>query len=156
LLAAVLSTGLLVALAVPALGLQVAKPSDDALSPSRAAIAATLATEFPDTCPFNACAPALVAVTFPTDRAAEVRKAARRLEQLALARGITHQPVAIDEGFTSNALMVTLPLEGLGDNKASRHAITVLRSELIPETLGAIPGVETAVTGFTAQDVDFT
>jgi uncharacterized membrane protein YdfJ with MMPL/SSD domain len=32
----------------------------------------------------------------------------------------------------------------------------VLRNELVPQTLGRIPGVETAVTGQTAEDVDFT
>jgi len=45
---------------------------------------------------------------------------------------------------------------GAGDNAASRHAIEILRNDLIPATLGRIPGVETAVTGDTAEDVDFT
>src|SRR5207302_2031580 len=48
------------------------------------------------------------------------------------------------------------PLTGAGDNGASRRAIEVLRNDLIPATLGRVPGVETAVTGDTAEDVDFT
>ena len=49
-----------------------------------------------------------------------------------------------------------LPLSGAGDNTSSKHAIAVLRNELVPQTLGRIPGVEVAVTGDTAEDVDFT
>jgi RND superfamily putative drug exporter len=156
LLAAALATGFLLALAAPAVGLQVAKPSSDALSLSRAANAATISAEFPNTCPFNACAPALVAPTFPASRAKQVAEAVARLERLAVARGVAHPPFSVDRGFGQGALSVEMPLQGLGDNKASRHAVEVLRNELIPETLGAVPGVETAVTGFTAQDVDFT
>src|SRR5206468_3002837 len=48
------------------------------------------------------------------------------------------------------------PLVGAGDNGASRRAIHLLRDELVPQTLGRLPGVETAVTGDTAEDVDFT
>src|SRR5581483_9412248 len=51
---------------------------------------------------------------------------------------------------------VELPLVGAGNNTASRHAITLLRRELVPATLGRLPGVETAVTGDAAEDVDFT
>jgi len=49
-----------------------------------------------------------------------------------------------------------LPLSGAGDNNASRGAILTLRNELIPRTIGTIPGVRTAVTGDVAEDVDFT
>ena len=49
-----------------------------------------------------------------------------------------------------------MPLTGLGDNNASRNAIAVIRDALIPQTLGRVPGVHTAVTGVVAEDVDFT
>ena len=52
--------------------------------------------------------------------------------------------------------VLEVPLVGAGDNAASRRAIEVLRDELVPATLGTLPGVETAVTGATAEDVDFT
>ena len=54
------------------------------------------------------------------------------------------------------ALALALPLTGLGDNAASRHAVQLLRNRLVPETLGRVPGVQTAVTGDTAEDIDFT
>ena len=51
---------------------------------------------------------------------------------------------------------IEVPLAGAGDNSASKHAVRLLRRELGPQTLGRIPGAETAVTGVTAEDVDFT
>src|SRR5206468_4702238 len=71
-------------------------------------------------------------------------------------RGIAHPPFTLSDGSDGQAAAIELPLTGAGNNAASRHAIAVLRKELVPETLGGIPGVETAVTGDTAEDVDFT
>ena len=51
---------------------------------------------------------------------------------------------------------LALSLTGSGNNRASRHAISILRHELIPQTIGGIPGARTAVTGSVADDVDFT
>jgi putative drug exporter of the RND superfamily len=47
-------------------------------------------------------------------------------------------------------------LTGNGANSSSRHAIHLLRQRLVPETLGHVPGAQTAVTGKTAEDLDFT
>jgi RND superfamily putative drug exporter len=51
---------------------------------------------------------------------------------------------------------VEVPLAGNGDNQRSVDALSVLRSKVIPATVGAVPGVEVAVTGETAGSVDFT
>jgi uncharacterized membrane protein YdfJ with MMPL/SSD domain len=83
-------------------------------------------------------------------------RAVRRLETLAAARGIAHPPFVLDAAPDRQAAAVELPLAGLGDNTASRHAITALRTNLVPRTLGSIPGLQTAVTGATAEDLDFT
>jgi uncharacterized membrane protein YdfJ with MMPL/SSD domain len=82
----------------------------------------------------------------------------KRLETAAASRGLAHPPFSVDTGRDGgrSAFAIELPLTGLGDNDASRHAVDVLRKQLIPATLGRVPGVETAVTGDTAQDVDFT
>src|SRR5262249_3027938 len=122
----------------------------------RSASAAALAAEFPNSCGPDTCTRAYVVATFPHGRAAAVERAAERLEHLALARGISHPPFDANTSGDGQAAAVALPLVGLGDNAASRRAIRVLRDDLIPQTLGRIPGVETAVTGDTAEDVDFT
>src|SRR5262249_19480781 len=54
------------------------------------------------------------------------------------------------------ASTLALPLSGLGDDATSKAALKVLRTNLIPRTLGRVPGVQVAVTGDAARDVDFT
>jgi RND superfamily putative drug exporter len=155
LLAFVLAASFLVALAVPALSLHVADPSSDALSRQTASVA-KLAAQFPNSCGPDTCTRAYVVATIPHGSEAAVMHAAEQLEHLALARGISHPPFDANTSGDGQAAAVALPLAGLGDNAAGRRAIRVLRDELIPQTLGRIPGVETAVTGDTAEDVDFT
>jgi uncharacterized membrane protein YdfJ with MMPL/SSD domain len=153
-LSCVVSAGLLAALAAPALWLHVAKPSDESLSsqsePTLAALRHVRA-EFPGT-----SAPAVLVVTGPRERRAQALGAVKRLEQLAVARGFAHPPFTLSGGEDGESAAIELPLTGAGDNAASRRAIAVLRDDLIPQTLGRIPGVATAVTGVAAEDVDFT
>ena len=59
-------------------------------------------------------------------------------------------------GRDARSLALGLPLTGFGDNAASRNAVRELRDALVPETLGRVPGANTAVTGDTAEDIDFT
>jgi RND superfamily putative drug exporter len=153
-LSCLLSAGLLVALAIPALGLQIAKPSDESLASQSEPALATLGrvrAEFPST-----SAPAILVTAGPRDEQAEAKRAVKRLEALAVAHGIANPPFTLSGSSDGRAGSVELPLNGAGNNAASRRAIAVLRHELVPQTLGRIPGVETAVTGDTAEDVDFT
>jgi uncharacterized membrane protein YdfJ with MMPL/SSD domain len=151
-LAACLSGGLLVALAVPALGLHVAKPSSQALSSaSQSDLAAQITGEFPST-----SSPAIVVATWPAGETTAVRQAVERLEMLAATDRIAHPPFSIGLGLDGRSLALGLPLTGFGDNGASRNAVNDLRHTLIPESLGQVPGVHTAVTGDTAEDIDFT
>jgi RND superfamily putative drug exporter len=90
-LSCVLSAGLLVALALPALGLKVAKPSDNTLSPQNIPelrAIADIRREFP-----GAAETAKIVATVPPGGVAALRAQGRRLEQLAVARGIGHKPV---------------------------------------------------------------
>jgi uncharacterized membrane protein YdfJ with MMPL/SSD domain len=151
-LAACLSGGLLVALAVPALGLHLAKPSSQALSSaSQSDLAAQITGEFPST-----SSPAIVVATWPAGETTAVRQAVERLEMLAATDRIAHPPFSIGLGLDGRSLALGLPLTGFGDNGASRNAVNDLRHTLIPESLGQVPGVHTAVTGDTAEDIDFT
>jgi RND superfamily putative drug exporter len=151
-LAAGLSGGLLVALAVPALGMHVAKPSSDALSSAgQSRLAAQVTGQFPGT-----SSPAVVVATWPADERAAMRAAVGRLEARAAAAGLAHPPFEVALGPDGSSLALALPLTGLGDNSASRDAVRALRDRLVPGTLGRVPGARTAVTGDTAQDLDFT
>ena len=147
-----LAGGMMVALALPALGLHVAKPDSSALSAAgQSALATQITTEFP-----GLSSPATVVVAGQNLDRPAVRTAVKRLETLAASKGIAHRPFGIDVAARGDAFALSLPLTGLGDDDASRRAITMLRQNLIPATLGKVPGIETAVTGDTARDVDFT
>jgi uncharacterized membrane protein YdfJ with MMPL/SSD domain len=153
-LSCVLSGGFLIALALPAFGLHVSKPSDNALSSQNEPTLATfvrIRAAFPGT-----SEPAVIVVAGPPKRGAAVETALQHLESLAVARGVAHRPFATSGSSDGRAASVELPLTGAGDNAASKHALEILRDDLIPATLGKVPGVETAVTGATAEDVDFT
>jgi RND superfamily putative drug exporter len=153
-LSIVLSAGLLVLLALPALRLHLDKPSNEALSGSGEPALAALAdirAEFPST-----AAPALVVVAGPRSEQARAREELRRFEALVLARHIANPPFVVSGAPDKQAAVIELPLAGAGDNSSSRAAIGILRRDLIPQTFGRVPGVETAVTGDTAEDVDFT
>ena len=153
-LSIVLAAGLLLALGIPALSLHVSKPSGETLSSQSDPVFATLAEirkEFPST-----AAPARLVVAGPATEEPAALRAIVRLERLAVARGIVHPPFTLIQSTDGTAASVELPLTGSGNNTASRRSVLVLRHELVRETLGRLPGVETAVTGVSAEDVDFT
>jgi uncharacterized membrane protein YdfJ with MMPL/SSD domain len=157
LVAAAVSIAILVALTYPALSLRISKPSDVALTaqsePALKALA-DVRRAFP-----SAGETAVVAVEAPATAQGELKNQLRRLSRLAVEAGVANKPidpirvVATDSG---SAAALFLPLTGNGANASSRDAVDTLRQRLIPATLGRIRGVETAVTGPTAEDVDFT
>ncbi len=149
-----LSAAVLIALAVPALSLHTSKPSDTALASQKLPAIATLnrlQRAFP-----GGGEPADVVVTAPRGAAGEVAAAIARLTRAALATGLVHRTVSARTNVARTAAMIEMPLTGKGDNAASRDAVRALRDRLIPQTLGRIPGVSWAVTGKTAEDLDFT
>jgi uncharacterized membrane protein YdfJ with MMPL/SSD domain len=153
-LSIVLAAGLLVGLALPALWLKVSTPADNTLSPQNIPALRALddvRRDFP-----GAAEPAKLVATVPDGRQAELPREGRRLQTLALQTGIAHGPVVATRSDDGTAASLFLPLTGAGNNSASRHAIDVLRHDLIPRTIGTIPGAEAAVTGDVAEDVDFT
>jgi RND superfamily putative drug exporter len=154
LVSCVVSIALLLALAAPALSLHVAAPGDEALSAKSEPVLRTLATvrkEFPITEP-----PALVVAAGPVTSQVAAAAAARKLEALAVARGVARPPFTESAGPDGEAGSIELPLSAAPGTSASRHAVEVLRHDLVPQTLGRVPGVQTAVTGIPAEDVDFT
>jgi RND superfamily putative drug exporter len=148
----VAAIAVLMALAIPALGLQVSQPSSDYINPViPQALQARIVSDFPWSSP-----PAVVVFSLPSRQRAAAERAARQLETLAAARGIAHPPFTTGATQDGDVGILQLPLSGTGDDAASKHALAVLRKELIPATLGRVPDVTTAVTGETAHNVDFT
>jgi uncharacterized membrane protein YdfJ with MMPL/SSD domain len=152
-LAAVLSGGLLVAVALPALSLHMVVAGPDTFPQSLPVVKAYngMQKAFPGT-----AIPANVVVKAPDVEAPAVRAAIGRFERRALATGRMHTPISVDVNAAGTVANITVPIDGTGGDGASNAALASLRDDVVPETLGTAPGVETAVTGLTAQWQDAT
>ncbi|HEY7017758.1 MAG TPA: MMPL family transporter [Gaiellaceae bacterium] len=151
-LAAALSGGALLALAVPTLTLHTQLPSFTDL-PRSLPIVRTyeqIQRAFP-----GAQTPAKVVVTAPDVTAPQVQRAIADLKRRALASGRLFEPVSteVDPGHALET--VSLAIAGDGSNGASVAALDTLRDKVIPASVGRAHGVEAAVTGQTAGTHDF-
>jgi uncharacterized membrane protein YdfJ with MMPL/SSD domain len=73
----------------------------------------------------------------------------------ALASGQFHQPVTVAVNRSRTVARVELPIAGSGSNAASYAALSKLRSDLVPKTVGSLHSAEAGVTGDTAISKDF-
>ena len=144
----------LLALAVPALGMRLGEPAIDA--PKSLAVVQTanaIQRAFPQT-----PSPAQVVVTGTDITGSRVQAAVAALQGRAAAGGAIREPVTATTvgGGPARALVVNVPLAGNGSDAASVSALETLRTNILPATLGRVPGVRFAVTGDTASSYDFT
>jgi uncharacterized membrane protein YdfJ with MMPL/SSD domain len=153
LLSAVVSGGLLVALALPALELRMVSPGTDTFPQSLPVVKAydRMQQAFP-----GAALPASVVVEAPNVNAPAVREAIDRLERRALATGRMHEPIAVDVNKAGTVAHVSIPIDGNGTDAASIAAVDQLREQIVPETVGTLPGAEAGVTGLSARWQDDT
>jgi uncharacterized membrane protein YdfJ with MMPL/SSD domain len=150
--AVVVASGLLVALAAPTLELHTSVPGLQGL-PSGLPIVKTInriQTTFP-----GGAQPAAVVIEANDVTSPAVRTAIARLEHRALASGQIHQPFNVQVNPRHDVALVAMPLVGKGTDARSYRALDTLRGDLIPQTLGQVARVKTAVTGVTAQSKDF-
>jgi RND superfamily putative drug exporter len=93
-------------------------------------------------------APAVVVVHAPKIDAPDVQAG------IAALRRSVHRPVQLIR-HANDTVELDVPLAGNGADAASMQALHTLRSQIIPSTIGAVPGVSVAVTGETAGNADF-
>ena len=148
--AAVLAGGFLVAIAVPAYQLHTAQPSIDTYPQSLLATYNRLKVAFPGT--ENG---ATVVVKAPNVDSPAVRDAITDLKRRALATGLLHEPIDVDANKAKTVATISIAIEGDGTDATSNAALTALRGEVTPPTVGALPDTEVAVTGMTAYAKDF-
>ena len=145
----------LLALSAPALGMRLGEPAVDA--PPGQAVVRTMSEihrAFP-----QAPAPAEVVVTGPDATGPRVMAAVAALQGRTATGGAIREPVtatAVGSGAEGRALVVDVPLAGHGTDSASDQALVALRSQILPATLGKVPGISYAVAGDTASNYDFT
>jgi RND superfamily putative drug exporter len=139
----------MLALAVPALGMRTGYPAIDA--PKGLAVVQTM-NQIEKAFPAGP-SPAEVVVTgtdltsASLDRPAVVRAVAA-LQGRASANG----PVTVSAVAGGRALILSVPLPGSEANAS----LLKLRNQILPSTLGTVPGLSYAVTGNTAGGFDFT
>ncbi len=149
--AAVASAAVLIVLAVPALDVHPAQSGLDALSKSAPTVG-TL-TKIQDAFAGES-EPASVAVRADTDSTA-FKNAANELRARVVKSTRMHGPVEIEVNPSHTVARIDVPLNGKGVDATSNAALSELRDEILPATIGGIPGADYAVTGSTAISADF-
>jgi uncharacterized membrane protein YdfJ with MMPL/SSD domain len=152
LLFGLLAASVLIALAVPALGLQTTQNSTESFPRSLAVIRAY--DKIQKAFPGDAVA-AEVVVEAPDVRSGAARSAIQELRRRALASGEMFRPIEVDVNSAGTVALISIPIAGNGTNSASKHAVLTLRDDLVPATVGGLPDATTGVGGTTAQSIDF-
>jgi uncharacterized membrane protein YdfJ with MMPL/SSD domain len=149
---AVIAGGLLIALAVPVLGMRTALPGSSDL-PKKLPIVQTfdrISAAFP-----GGPVAAQIVVTAPNVNTPAVKAALRDLSARALATGQMSAVMSSRTNAAATVVELALPLAGDGDDAASNHALALLRSSVIPSTIDTVPGAHAYVAGETAGSRDF-
>ena len=151
---AALSIGaaLLIALAIPALDLKTIDPGV-AGAPRDMPVMQTydrIQAAFP-----GGPIPAVVVVRAKDVTTRAVERKIADLEIRALASGRFSGPMTSTTSPDRTVEIVNVPMAGNGTDAVSEAALTRLRDEIIPATLGTVPGTDTRVTGLTAESKDF-
>jgi RND superfamily putative drug exporter len=97
--------------------------------------------------------PAIVAIKANTDSPA-TKQAIADLETKALASGQMTEPIDIEISKSHSVARVTIPLVGKGFDAKANAALHTLRDDVLPATVGKVPGATYAVTGGTAISAD--
>ncbi len=99
--------------------------------------------------------PAQVVVAGDDVTSPQVQQGIAELKQRALATRQMSAPIETKVNPAKTVEVVSIPLQGNGDNGASVKALQTLRDDVIPATIGSVPGVVAPVTGETAGTHDF-
>ena len=142
----------MIALSVPALGMQFKEPGTEGMSRSQPIIQTLdrIDAAFP-----GGSLPASVAVKAKDVTTPEVQAAIRDLHDRAIASGELFEPSSVEINPDKTVAVVSLSIKGKGTDAASEHSLAVLRDEVVPATVAKLDGAEVAVGGMTAWSKDF-
>jgi uncharacterized membrane protein YdfJ with MMPL/SSD domain len=155
LLSAVLATGVLVALAIPAIGMDTGTPSTSASLPQDEPVVQT----------FNHVREAFPSETSSLDvvikgkdvTAPAVRQSIKQLDKAAHERKALFpgEGYELDVSPDKTVATVSIEIAGDGTTEESNRALDVMRQDLVPPTIGSVAGMDAYVGGGTAEDRDF-
>jgi uncharacterized membrane protein YdfJ with MMPL/SSD domain len=152
--AAAAAAAVLVALAIPTLKITLAVPGVDSLPKDLSTVQTydRIQESFP-----GEAIPADIVVEAEDVRSPEMRAAIEELaDEVAARDDLFAQELTVDKvSEDGRVALVAAPVAGDGTDETSKEALATLREELIPRTVGAVPGAEAGVTGLTASTEDF-
>ncbi|MFN8161106.1 MAG: MMPL family transporter [Solirubrobacterales bacterium] len=151
-ISALAAAGVLVVLALPALNLKTSVSGVETL-PQNLGVIKTynrITEAFP-----GGPIPAEVVVSAEDVTAPPVAEALGKLRAEAAASPLYEQPITTDVSPDRTVAVVDIPVVGNGTDGDSNRALENLRNDLVPATVGSLPGVTADVGGYTAQSKDF-
>jgi uncharacterized membrane protein YdfJ with MMPL/SSD domain len=151
-IAAVASAGVLVALAVPALGLHTASAGVDSIPKDTPVIKTydRITAAFP-----GQKASVDVTVKAHDVTAPKVAGAIKQLEADAAGTRVAVDSTDVEVSKDKTVAQVTIPIAGRGTDAPSMTALAKIRDDLVPATVGSVPGAEAVVGGVTAVTKDY-
>ena len=152
LISAVVATALLVALALPALGMHTTSsgiegfPKDEPIRQTYERVQAA----FP-----GAPEPAEVVVRAADVTSPQVRAGIAQLREQAVASGRMQEPIDVKVNPDRTLAVVSIPMRGTGESDAALASLAALREDVVPATIDRVPGTTVDVGGATAGSKDF-
>jgi RND superfamily putative drug exporter len=147
-----IATALLVALALPALGMHTMSAGVEGL-PEDVPIRGTyerMQAAFPGT-----TEPAEVVVQAADVTSTQVQAGIAQLRREAIASGRMSEPIDVRVNPDRTLAVVSIPLQGTGESDEALASLAALREDVVPATIGNVPGTVVDVSGDTAGSKDF-
>jgi RND superfamily putative drug exporter len=152
LISAGVAGALLIALALPALGMHTITsgieglPKDEPIRQTHERVQAA----FPGT-----TEPAEVVVQAADVTAPQVRAGIAQLRTQAVATGRMSEPTTVRVNPDRTLAVVDIPLHGSGESEEALASLAALRDDVIPATIERVPGTTVDISGATAGSKDF-
>jgi RND superfamily putative drug exporter len=148
---ALLAATLLIVLAIPATRLHTAQLSASQELPDDLPIMQTY-HRFQGAFPGGAD-PATVVVSAQDVTSPSVQNEIGAFRREAVASGVGFEPITAEANPTGTVVRLTVPIAGKGQDSASQDAVSKLRDDLVPATIGRVGSAY--VGGATAASMDF-
>jgi RND superfamily putative drug exporter len=152
LISVILAGGLLVALSIPALGMQFKEPGTEGISRSQPIMRTLdrIDAAFP-----GGSVAATTVIKADDVTTPEIQAAIADLRDTAIATGHLAEPSSVDISPDKTVAVVSLAVKGKGTDAESNRSLEVLREQVVPATVGKLDDAEVAVSGMTAWSKDF-
>ena len=152
LLSVILAGGLLVALSIPALGMQFKEPGTEGMSRSQPIMRTLdrIDAAFP-----GGSVAATTVIKADDVTTPEIQAAIKDLREKAIGTGQLSEPSSVDISPDKTVAVVSMAIKGKGTDAESNRSLEALREQVVPATVGKLDNAEVAVSGMTAWSKDF-